>query len=188
MVSTKTLVKIAIGGGWFTLGSAAFFKYKIAKDWRSNVFHQKSMTILGGYSPAGEILGKPITLPSLDHGDRRLNHSDGQVARLAIPLRGKKENGVLHSWTSLRDEDNEWQVDKCDIEVNGKQWTFYINPNSTDRYSITIPGSSNEDLKLVKKFSDKEENRIDETNKLSKSDPKSDKENIPSELEYITKQ
>ena len=40
------------------------------------------MTILGGYSPAGEILGKPITLPSLDHGDRRLNHSDGQVARV----------------------------------------------------------------------------------------------------------
>ena len=38
-----------------------------------------------------------------------------------------------------------WKVDKLDLKVDGKQWTFYLHPTSTDFYKTTQSRTQLED-------------------------------------------
>ena len=38
-----------------------------------------------------------------------------------------------------------WVVQKLDLEVNDKQWTFYINPDTRDKYKQTGSQSEQDD-------------------------------------------
>jgi hypothetical protein len=51
--------------------------------------------------------------------------------QLAIPLVGRKEKGKLHCWASRSSPQDSWTIDKLDLEVKDRRWTFYIDPNSS---------------------------------------------------------
>ncbi|ELU15191.1 hypothetical protein CAPTEDRAFT_219443 [Capitella teleta] len=93
-------------------------------------FYEESVHILNNYPVGVEILGKPIHCKGVDMGDRPNNHSDGHNAKVTIPLSGAKEKGTLQCWCSRDEAENKWFADKCDLEIRGKKWTFYINPKS----------------------------------------------------------
>ena len=59
-------------------------------------------------------------------------------------------------------------MDKCDLEVKGRIWTFFIHPNARDRYSIT----GNESPKDSKCDS-------------NPNDPAPKPQEVPAELEYV---
>ena len=35
-----------------------------------------------------------------------------------------------------------WKVEKCDLEVNKKRWTFYIHPDAHTRHQLYDPNST----------------------------------------------
>ena len=78
-----------------------------------------------------------VLIKQVDIGDREHNHTTELAARMKVPLKGANKKGFLHSWCTRPELGAEWEVNKLDLEVEGHTWTFFINPNAKDKYSVT---------------------------------------------------
>jgi len=131
-VSNATLKKVAVLGGIVAISGASFFNWRIQDNFRNQPYYQRSVELLNGYPPAVALLGPPIRTRRLNLGDTDTTFSTGLIARLAIPISGKKQRGTLHCWASRISANDRWNVDKLDLEINNMTWTFYIDPHSTE--------------------------------------------------------
>lgn len=124
------LKKVAIVGAVVALGGAGYFQWRIQANFRQQPFYVESIRLLQGYPPAVRLLGEPIRMKNLDLGDTEKTWSDGLNARLAIPVKGSLMKATLHSWASRKTVKDRWSVDKLDLEMKDRSWTFYVNPKA----------------------------------------------------------
>jgi len=102
------------------------------------------MELLRGYPPAVRLLGEPIRAKHIDLGTGK-TYCDGLTAKLTVPVRGRKKKGILYSWASRSNVDERWAIDRLDLEVSKRTWTFYVNPNKSNADSQS-PGLSAADM------------------------------------------
>ncbi|XP_071823105.1 cytochrome c oxidase assembly factor 1 homolog [Apostichopus japonicus] len=125
----KTLRSIAVITGFATLGGATFFYKKIQDNLISGTYYSTSLMLLKEHEYAKELLGHPIKTKFIDLGDQ-FNVIDGEkgVAQLAIPLRGKKQNGTLYTWSTRTGPGADWTVEKVELQLKGSPRVETIYP------------------------------------------------------------
>ncbi|XP_041374447.1 uncharacterized protein LOC121387409 [Gigantopelta aegis] len=131
----RTLRLVAIYGGMFAIGSAAYFHQKIQGGFRDAEYYKKATQMLRRYGPAVEQFGQPITTKNIDLGDTNSNCVDGYNAKMSIPVKGPKGKGVLHLNATRKDLSTAWEIDRLDLEFNRpeQRWTFYVRKNNDEQ-------------------------------------------------------
>jgi len=137
VLSTSLLKKIAAVGGIVAISCGSFFTWRIQANFREQPFYQQSLELLNGYPPALNLLGPPIRTRRVDLSNSAVTFCDGLNARINIPLVGKKQSGTLHTWASRSTPHDSWIIDRLDLEVVDRKWTFYVDPNSSRSNSDT---------------------------------------------------
>lgn len=130
----KTLKSIAVITGCVALGGAAFFYKKIQDNLISGTYYTKSLVLLKEHSQGMELLGPPIKTKFIDFGDG-FNVIDGKegIAQLAIPLRGRKNNGTLYTWSTRPEPGADWTVEKVELQLKGSSRveSIYLKERTT---------------------------------------------------------
>eukprot|EP00057_Strongylocentrotus_purpuratus_P019905 XP_011674379.1 PREDICTED: uncharacterized protein LOC105443181 isoform X1 [Strongylocentrotus purpuratus] len=130
-VSTSALKQIAVVGGIISLGGAGYFYKAIQDNVASGSYYSKSIDILSNHTGATDVLGLPIKTKFVNLGNQFIAISALQ-ANLAIPLRGSIRSGVMYSWSSRPNTQDDWTVQRIDLEITKPQRkvTIYTAPPS----------------------------------------------------------
>jgi len=127
-------------GGFVALGGGGVFTYLINRNFKKQEFYQKSLELLKNYPPGVNLFGQPMRTGNLELGKHERNYVVDLEARIAIPIHGSKKKGFLHTWSTRPAIGESWEVNKLDMEIDKRQWTFYINPNASGKYRPTQEG------------------------------------------------
>ncbi|XP_014780763.1 uncharacterized protein LOC106876657 [Octopus bimaculoides] len=124
------LRNIAILGGFISIGGAGYFTTKLKYKFKQADYFIESVSLLRNYTPIEKYLGQPIVVKSIDLGDTENNVVGALGAKIAIPVCGPKDKGILYCWATRENTDERWLVDKLEIEIKKtkQRWTFYERP------------------------------------------------------------
>ncbi|CAD5122805.1 DgyrCDS11211 [Dimorphilus gyrociliatus] len=147
-MSLKTLKRVALVGGVMALGGAGYFTYKIQNNFRNAVYTQKAIFLFENYPAANDLIGKPFRYKNIDLGDTKKNFVFEHRAQLEIPVNGSKGDGKMFLFAHREKLNQDWELEKLDMEVKGTRWTFWMNPEKPDIQKTT---TENPDTKSVKK-------------------------------------
>ena len=122
MVANKTLGKIAAIGGFFALGSATFFRWKIESSIKRSVYFKLATKELLASKAATAVLGEPVLIGSIDLGDTKTNFCDGLQAHFQVSVRGPKSSGIMTFEASRNPPSKpEWRLNV--VELTDKEAT-----------------------------------------------------------------
>ncbi|XP_072169653.1 cytochrome c oxidase assembly factor 1 homolog [Diadema setosum] len=135
-VSTAALKQIAAVGGIISLGGAAYFYKRIQDNVASGSYYSKTLEIIRQHNGATEVLGLPIKTKFVDLGNK-FNGITALQANLAIPVRGAVRQGTLYTWSSRASMQDDWSVQRIDLEVNNprRRVTIYVAPSGGESES-----------------------------------------------------
>ena len=114
MISTRALTYIAFGGGFFVLGSAGFFKWKIESSIKQSDYYLAAVKQLKQSETASRALGKPIQIGTPNLGDNSNNYCDGFKAKFIVPVKGSKDSGTM-IFTASKNPGEKWNVNNIDL-------------------------------------------------------------------------
>lgn len=114
-ISNRGLAKIAAVGGFFVLGSAGFFKWKLSNNIKQSEYFQLAVKSLIESEAVVGFLGQPVLFGSLDLGDSANNHCDGLLAKFSVPVRGPKNTGRMDFEASRSAFGDPWHLDKLEF-------------------------------------------------------------------------
>ncbi|XP_046634372.1 uncharacterized protein LOC124313472 [Daphnia pulicaria] len=134
MVTNRTLGKIAVIGGFFALGSASVFRWKIESSIKKSAYFELAIKELLASKAATTVLGEPVLVGSIDLGDTRTNFCDGLQAHFQVSVRGPKSSGFMTFDASRNPPSQpEWRLNT--VELTDKEATkklMIVSPTSAD--------------------------------------------------------
>ena len=125
------LTKIAIYGGVASVAGAFFCYNAIQVNLASGGYYTESLRILQDTPAALSELGKPLRPTYLDLGNRE-NLVSEKEARLIIPVKGSKSNGLLRVEASRNLETSlKWNIDRLQLDLDSGKRIVIVERMST---------------------------------------------------------
>ncbi|XP_049813912.1 uncharacterized protein LOC126260618 [Schistocerca nitens] len=119
MVSTKTLMKVAVYGGIATISAGLLANWEIQARLQKSEYFREAMKILRVHPGAVSLLGEPIKMGQLDLGDTTKNFCDGYKAQFKVPVKGPQSKGTMYFWAERENTNMEWDVYKVHLDIEG---------------------------------------------------------------------
>lgn len=114
MVSTRTLQKIAIAGGFIVVSASFYFERKIVDGIKEKEHYRLALQTLRDHHGASSLLGEPIKDLRFRLSNKE-NVCNFDNVRLLVPVEGSKQFGVYYYWAN-KIEDH-WKVTKAELEL-----------------------------------------------------------------------
>lgn len=116
----RKLGLIAGYGAVICIGTGIYFKSKINDKFRETDYYKNSLKLLRGHRGASYLMGEPIRSGKIDLGDEKSNFVDGIIARLAIPVNGPKQNGVLYVYASRPEKKGQYTINNLELQLQNE--------------------------------------------------------------------
>jgi len=138
MIPNKILVRVAVGGGFFALASASYFKSRIESAIKQSEYFESAVKQLKDSDAAVSALGKPIIIGTPDLGDTKNNFCDGLRATFRVPVRGPKDSGSFVFSAFRNAHGQQWNVSDIDLFLNKEPDRKLVIHTKTARNSVEI--------------------------------------------------
>lgn len=114
MVSTSTLQKIAVAGGFIVISTSFYFERKIVDGIKEREHYKLALQILRSHYGAMSLLGEPVEDLRFRLSNKE-NVCDFKNARLLVPVKGTKQYGVYYYWAN--NIEDHWKITKAELEL-----------------------------------------------------------------------
>lgn len=117
-ISNMTLIKIASFGGIITVAMGYSWRMKLNSNIAQTDTYKEAIKILRENRGAVYLLGEPIKDKVLDVGDTEKNYTKDYSCHYEVPIKGTKEQGVLHYWAERKNTEEPFNLTRIELELD----------------------------------------------------------------------